>query len=322
MKHSVLLSELAWKKIMYWVNKQDAEISGFGLVEYIPERKVFYITDVFLIEQVVTGGSTDIDEKGYAKLLFETAKRKGECLFWWHSHVKMGVNWSGTDMDTIKKLGGNGWIVASVFNQREEVRSACAYMAQSPLSPTEKELVLHDGIETVIEMPPMEQKLKEHLDAEFNRKVKKYVPPVVNTFQKTGGSEMSTFLQKHLGSSQPTSFANQSADDEDDSDLLIDAMVVRQMCEETRGQLEGELLAEAWHFGLRGYGTELEAEALGLAEPTYRNIIRNNNTVALKNIEDRLIAAENNGTIDKLLELQEADQTTQGDFYDRKNTKQ
>ena len=36
----------------------------------------------------------------------------------------MSVFWSGTDMDTIKKLGEGGWFLSTVFNKKHEMRSA------------------------------------------------------------------------------------------------------------------------------------------------------------------------------------------------------
>lgn len=315
MKHNVFLSELAHKKIMYWVHKADNEVSGFGMVKYLPKEKCFYITDAFLIEQTVTGGSTDIDPKGYGKLLYETARLDGECLFWWHSHVKMGVFWSGTDMTTIKDLGKNGWIVASVFNQKGEVRSATAYMAKvvSPLDgSTDEQLVVHDELQTVFETPPIDEKFKKFLDSEFDKKVKKYVPPVTTTryTQGAGGQGgRKDFLERHGKLTTVEEIANASAKAEEDSDLSVETVAVRNIMSQ-KGELEGEDLFNQLMYGLRGYGSEIEAEALDLTIKTYENILRQNNNRVLANLEDRLILLESDGTIDKILErkMKEYDQ--------------
>ncbi len=293
MNHNVLLSELAHKKIMHWVNKSNDEISGFGMVKYDVAKKRFYVTDAFLVEQTVTSGSTDIDDKGYAKLLFQTAKLDGECLFWWHSHVKMNVFWSTTDMDTIKKLGSRGWIIASVFNQKDEIRSCTAFMASSQLGGNVPELVVQDELDTFIEQPAMSDKLKKHLDEEFTSKVKRPV------YTQTGG--YGSFLERHGRGARRESLANESASAEEDSDMMtVDATAVRNIMSQ-QGELDGEMLDEAIGFGLRGYGAEIEAEALELKYSTFRHMLKKNNPVALGNLEDRLIALESDGTLDKIL---------------------
>lgn len=281
--YNILLSELAHKKIMYWVNKCDKEVSGFGLVEYDQTKKCFYVTDAFLIEQEVTSSTTDIDEKGFAKLLYQTAKNKGDLNFWWHSHVNMSVFWSGTDMDTIKKLGSNGWIAASVFNKKDEVRSACAYMASSALNNNKPELVVQDDIQTFIEQPLIDADFKAHLDKEFEEKVKIFKP-------KYG--TLDEFMNKHKAKPEIT----------DNDDKSVEAAVVRQFAANNDGELDGQLLQEALQYGLRGYGAEVEAEVLGLKFSQYRRILKKNIFSQMANLEDRLIAAENDGTIDKVLQ--------------------
>lgn len=111
-------------KIMYWVKKSDDEVSGFGTV--IEKDGDIEVIEAFLLPQTVGGAHTDIDAAGLAKLQYKVFKEKipGELRFWWHSHAKMSVFWSGQDKATINELGGNGWIVASVFNHKEEVRTA------------------------------------------------------------------------------------------------------------------------------------------------------------------------------------------------------
>lgn len=125
----VQIPKEVYEKVIYWVKKADFEVSGFGTILYDEVEKAFVVQDAFLIKQEGSGASTDIDAKSLSQAMYIAHKNKlkGTLNWWWHSHVNMAVFWSSTDEDTIKQLGTNGWIVASVFNKSEEVRSAfCA----------------------------------------------------------------------------------------------------------------------------------------------------------------------------------------------------
>lgn len=145
----VIIPEPVYKKIMYWVNKADFEVSGMGTVT-VSEPGIFVIEDVFLLKQEGTSTTTDIDANAMGKAMYEVHSRglKGSLNFWWHSHVNMSTFWSGTDTDTIKQLGANGYLVASVFNKKEEVRSAFCTKAEIPYLGPRVELI--DDITTEI----------------------------------------------------------------------------------------------------------------------------------------------------------------------------
>lgn len=122
----VQISREVYDKVMHWVNKADFEISGFGTVEYDSEKKIFTINDAFLLKQEGKPAETDIDQTALSQLQYKVFKDKlpGELRWWWHSHVKMQTFWSTTDRATIAELSSNGWILATVFNQRYESRTA------------------------------------------------------------------------------------------------------------------------------------------------------------------------------------------------------
>lgn len=126
-KPSVMISSLAMTKINYWVQASNVEISGLGKCTYNKQQNSFYVTDVFLLEQENGPTTTDIDATAAAKLLYETKDMEGHLNFWWHSHVNMGVFWSGTDTSTIKEFGDQGFCLATVFNKKREMRSAVYY---------------------------------------------------------------------------------------------------------------------------------------------------------------------------------------------------
>jgi len=144
-------------KIMYWVHKADFEVSGFGTVTYEEKKKEFTLEDAFLVKQEGTSTTTDICAKDLGKAMYEVHKRglKGTLNFWWHSHVNMATFWSSTDRDTIKEIGANGWCIATVFNKKEEMRTA--FCAKKSIA------VIGDGLEFVDEVPT---KVQEYFDPE------------------------------------------------------------------------------------------------------------------------------------------------------------
>jgi hypothetical protein len=158
----VHIDGLAYRKIIHWMKKAGSyEISGLGNVVYDHEKHMFRVTDVYLLEQENTGASTDINEKAVGKLMYQhhllqkSGEVEGELRFWWHSHVDMGVFWSGTDRETIEQLGQGGWFLSTVFNKKEEMKS-CVFM-------TDPMKLFSDDLPTYIESPASEDKIKKAL---------------------------------------------------------------------------------------------------------------------------------------------------------------
>lgn len=152
-------------KIMHWVRKSSNEVSGFGNVVFDPVNKIFRIVDAFLVEQYNnTGTTTELEATDMGRMMFKHRNfGAGAMKWWWHSHVNMNVFWSGTDESTIRQYGGNGFIVATVFNKREEMRSAVCYKSEHPLFGEQLSFV--DNVDTMVEYP-------EAWDLEYDEKVK------------------------------------------------------------------------------------------------------------------------------------------------------
>lgn len=138
------ISELAYQKVQYWVKKCNKEVSGFGVTSFRKEGAdtVFTVHDAYLLEQEVGAAHTDIDAKALGKLMHKVLTHdtygkanagRYRLNWWWHSHVNMEVFWSGTDRQTILDIGKNGLCLASVFNKKEEIRSAAAYTTSHDL---------------------------------------------------------------------------------------------------------------------------------------------------------------------------------------------
>ena len=137
---------------MYWVNKSKFEVSGLGTIK-VQEDGSMLVTQAILLKQQNTHTHTEITAEAVCKAMFDMAKEDGELRWWWHSHVQMGVFWSGTDMDTIKELGKQGWIAATVFNQKNELRSAVYAHDALVLPWVEKpKYVFYDECETSVKV--------------------------------------------------------------------------------------------------------------------------------------------------------------------------
>jgi len=153
MAASIIIPPLLFQKIMYWINKSSNEVSGLGTLEQ--HGDLFVVTSAILVPQENGSAHSDIEAADVARASYQLRDR-GPIRWWWHSHVNMGVFWSGTDKDTMKTLAGEGWIAATVFNKREEIRSAICVGA-----PT---MILADEIPTFVQHPVTTEELLDWED--------------------------------------------------------------------------------------------------------------------------------------------------------------
>ena len=120
----VVLTKEVHNKIRTQTNLIDNEITGLGLVDI--KNNIARVYDVFLVKQIVSGASCELDEVGICELvdkLIAEGKNPKHLRFWWHSHANMGVNWSNTDEDTGEKFGGNTFFLSLVINHKGEMRA-------------------------------------------------------------------------------------------------------------------------------------------------------------------------------------------------------
>ena len=175
----IIISKEAYAKVYHWIRKADFEVSGFGRVLRIRNddgTDTFKVISAHLLKQSGGAAHTDIDEEALAKLMYTSRDEEGELKWWWHSHVNMPVFWSSTDTGTIESMGVNGWILATVFNKRNESRSALCYRTESEFG-YNHELV--DQVDFTVE--PDETHDTTAWDAEFNANVVREVPTITRT---------------------------------------------------------------------------------------------------------------------------------------------
>lgn len=117
-----------YQKMRAYVNNTKLEISGLGRVERRGED--FWITDVKILEQRVTGTETVLDRRAIGKFYDEIMQEGGateEWKLWWHSHNNMEAFFSKTDVDTIDDFDteeeANNWWLSIVTNHEGKIKN-------------------------------------------------------------------------------------------------------------------------------------------------------------------------------------------------------
>ncbi len=120
------LTNYARKKLRYYVELCEDEISGFGKldVKIIDGDRYLVMTDLVIFKQVCTAAHSTIDDEALGKFLYEQTKA-GEDLskwkIWWHSHAKMDAFFSSIDTATIEKSTEFPYLVSLVSNHEGDI---------------------------------------------------------------------------------------------------------------------------------------------------------------------------------------------------------
>lgn len=123
---TVFFSEQAFKDMMVLVTETRTEVGWLGTVRR--EDGDFYIDEIFVPGQEVSGRTTDMTTAGLAELTKDLIKQKraaevcNNLLFWGHSHVDMGVEPSKTDDDQMDKFSYNDFFIRGIFNKRGDCK--------------------------------------------------------------------------------------------------------------------------------------------------------------------------------------------------------
>jgi hypothetical protein len=118
----ITIKDDVYRRLKAYADLCDNEISALGSVR-IEENRIL-IEDVFLFDQVVTGSSTDISTTAIANFITDYIKKGKDpsvLKFWWHSHARMGVFWSGTDTGTIDRFSSD-WMISMVSNKNGDIK--------------------------------------------------------------------------------------------------------------------------------------------------------------------------------------------------------
>lgn len=151
-KFKLIIPRHVMDKISWWMHRTTKEVSGFGSLAFDEETNTFTVKDAILLKQKVTSASAEIDPGAMAKAMFRMKDDPNGLKWHWHSHVNMGVFWSADDMEIIRSLGQRSWVLATVFNYRDERKTA--YLTQvpvaSPLGGTRPHDIFVDDIDTQV----------------------------------------------------------------------------------------------------------------------------------------------------------------------------
>jgi hypothetical protein len=175
LKPKIIIEKEVYQKIMHWVNKSEYEVSGFGTVQ-VEKDGVVRVTSAMLLPQKNGATHTDIEADAICKALFELRDAPGELKWWWHSHVKMGVFWSGTDHQAMRDFAStdDSWMVCTVFNQLNQRKSA--YYAPASIStPWGYSHLFLDDLETQVNDLIDQEKVKQW-DEEYAKNVQNNRP--------------------------------------------------------------------------------------------------------------------------------------------------
>lgn len=110
----------AMAKLKACVDLADGEVSGLGKVEQL--GKDFLVSEVVLIEQESSWGSTVLDDEALAGFLKELISKGDDpslWRLWWHSHGWNKPFYSKEDEKTCKRFD-NEWMLSIVTSKRGE----------------------------------------------------------------------------------------------------------------------------------------------------------------------------------------------------------
>jgi hypothetical protein len=167
----VYIDAQAWAKFRYWVELAgDDEVSALGLVDEIHENGAttgLIVSEIFLLDQIVDGSETTLDDKAVADLMIELAKKdvnNSRLKGWIHSHAGMKVFWSTTDDECCEKLANGSYSLSIVTNLHGDILTRID--VYNPCH------IVLDKVPTQIYYPQPEE-LRDSLETEFTLKVKK-----------------------------------------------------------------------------------------------------------------------------------------------------
>lgn len=133
-KPIVYMMAPTYLKMLQYVMLSDNEIAWRGIVER--KEHIFFIKDVFLYPQKVTGATVQEDPDEGQKwsdalpdAIYNTMRFQG------HSHVNMGAFWSGTDKADqhahLQELLDDDYYIFAVMNKKQEILVEVYDLAQN-----------------------------------------------------------------------------------------------------------------------------------------------------------------------------------------------
>lgn len=157
----VLISLAAFAKLKAYTHLCPIEINGLGIVERIGND--FFITDIFILKQKVSGNSAEIDDMALNLLLYEVTKSGGDpakLRLQWHSHAHFDSFWSADDVETIFDFGD--FMISLVINKQGDYK--CRLDLKKPF-------YLSLDVRLKLLLPSPQDEIIEHCKKEIKEKV-------------------------------------------------------------------------------------------------------------------------------------------------------
>lgn len=111
----------AWSKMAALIATTKTELAWYGVVDRVDESH-FYVWDILIYPQVVTGATVDLDEGERSKWFADLPREiKSKLRLQGHSHVDFSPTPSGQDMssrkDFLKYLEGDEYMIYIIMNK-------------------------------------------------------------------------------------------------------------------------------------------------------------------------------------------------------------
>ncbi len=121
----LIFNKETYSKMMMYTKLLNVEITG--LIEVRVENNKFYLDDIHLFRQKVSGAQCEMeDDLAIVELMdkmIKAGKNPGSLKCWWHSHNTMGTSPSGTDTTTGEKFANKEFLITLITNQNGDIYS-------------------------------------------------------------------------------------------------------------------------------------------------------------------------------------------------------
>lgn len=125
---SVVFSSVAYAKMLMLVQHFSNEVAWHGVcVRDEEDPSTFRVSDILVYPQSVTGATVDMDQEKYGNWIADNIDDERFCYLnlQGHSHVRMGVTPSGTDInhqsEILSQLRKDGFYVFMIANKQGDI---------------------------------------------------------------------------------------------------------------------------------------------------------------------------------------------------------
>ena len=181
----VMILEKEFNKIRELVKQAPKEVLGFGRVKLKRRlddgrgnNRAIFIEEILPLPlQEVSGASADGEVDSFMEFL-DQYPDKSAIKFWWHSHVDMGVFWSGKDDLGIDTMSHGDFAVSMVLNKKGEIKMRFDYFVPFRMTVEDIELEI---------IKPEAKELEDWAKNELATKIVKPKPAPVKDYWKDRG---------------------------------------------------------------------------------------------------------------------------------------